>query len=196
MEYALVARPLRAKLNDLIGGLPGLLVHEFLDVASAMPPERLRWSRILKRPLMAHAEPDDNILGAVNIDEVLPYGDARVGGNCATSRRIVFVHRSVASLPEHLRNPDWFWGVYIYSDGDRQFNAKWEAAHGYQWPFIADKRVHPGLEALYRKYMQFEREWSAHAGVCSSEFHEYLYQQELENIRIFLDGQDQLQALT
>ena len=70
------------------------------------------------------------------------------------------------------------------------------AAHGYQWPFIADKRVHPGLEALYRKYMEFEREWSAHAGVCSSEFHEYLYQQELENIRIFLDGQDQLQALT
>ena len=44
--------------------------------------------------------------------------------------------------------------------------------------------------------MQFEREWSAQAGVCSSEFHEYLYQQELENIRIFLDGQDQLQALT
>ena len=45
--------------------------------------------------------------------------------------------------------------------------------------------------------MQFEREWSAHAGVCSSEFHEYLYQQELENIRIaFLNGQDRLQALT
>ena len=106
MEYALVARPLRAKLNDLIGELPCLLVHEFLDIGSAMPPERLRWSRILKRPLMAHAEPDDNILGAVNIDEVLPHKDARVGGNCATSRSIVFIHRSVASLPEHLHDPD------------------------------------------------------------------------------------------
>ena len=63
--------------------------------------------------------------------------------------------------------------------------------------FIGDRRVHPALEGLYRKYMQFEREWSAHAGVCSSEFHEYLYQQELENIRTaFLVGQGRLQALT
>ena len=52
-------------------------------------------------------------------------------------------------------------------------------------------------EDVYRKCMQLERGWSAHAGVCSSEFHEYLCQQELENIRTaFLVGQGRLQALT
>ena len=106
MECALAARPLRAKLNDLIGELPGLLAHEFLDIGSAMPPECLRWSRILKRRLMGHAEPNDNILGAVNIDEVLPYKDAQVGGNFAAQQNIVFIHRSVANLPEHLHHPD------------------------------------------------------------------------------------------
>ena len=59
----LVARPLREKISELIGDIPALLVHEFLDLEAVMPPERLRWSRALGRPFMSGAEPDDDIIG-------------------------------------------------------------------------------------------------------------------------------------
>ena len=50
MVHPLVAHPLREKLGELIGDVPALLVHEHLDLDAVMPPERLRWSRILRRP--------------------------------------------------------------------------------------------------------------------------------------------------
>ena len=50
--YRLVALPLREKLAERIKDLPALLVYESLDITPVMPPERLRWSRRLKRPVM------------------------------------------------------------------------------------------------------------------------------------------------
>ena len=94
MVHPLVACPLRAKICELIGDVPALLVHEFLDLEAVLPPERLRWSRDLGRPFMSVAEPDDNIIGPVWITEVLDE-DARVGGNCVDRDRLLFICRPV-----------------------------------------------------------------------------------------------------
>ena len=118
--YPLVALPLREKLAERIKDLPALLVHEFLDITPAMPAERLRWSRLLKRPVMHPAEQDESCVGTIYIEEVLPYEEAQVGGQCVhRSENIIFVHRSVANLPQRLRCRDFFWGMHLYSELDR-----------------------------------------------------------------------------
>ena len=180
MAYPLVARPLRVKISELIGDIPALLVHKFLDLDAVMPPERLRWSRALGRPCMSVADDDDNIVGPVWITEVLDE-DAKVGGNCVERDRLVFMCRPMRGLPPRCRNMDNFWGVYIYSDGDREFNAEWFEKHGRQWPFIAGG-VHPALRRLYAQYQQFEQVWAQHADDSDFGFHEYMHQQRLDDI--------------
>ena len=151
-----------------------------------MPPERLRWSRTLRRPLISHAEPYDNSIGPVMISEVLEHEDARVGGNCTHRNNILFICRPVRKLQPRHRSPDCFWGVYLYSDDDREFNASWEVTHGHRWPFIAGGGVHPALRRLYRKYQQFEREWSRHADESEMGFYDDLYQQQVDAIDMIL----------
>jgi len=185
MVHPLVARPLREKISELIGDIPALLVHEHLDLEAVMPPERLRWSKTLGRPCMSHAEPDDNIAGPVKIDEVLGHEDARVGGNCVDRDNLLFICRPVRLLPPHCRSMDAFWGVYIYSDKDREFNTKWFEKHGRQWPYIAGG-VHPALRNLYIQYQQFEQVWARHAYDSDMGFHDYLHQQRLDDIDMIL----------
>jgi hypothetical protein len=185
MVHPLVARPLREKISELIGDIPALLVHEYLDLDAVMPPERLRWSRTLGRPFMSGAEPDDNIIGPVWITEVLEHEDARVGGNCVDRDNLLFICRPVRKLQPHQRSVDAFWGVYLYSDDDREFNTKWEEKHGHRWPFIAGG-VHPALRRLCHQYRQFEREWALHADESDMGFHDYLYQQRMEDIDMIL----------
>ena len=184
MAYPLVARPLRVKISELIGDIPALLVHKFLDLDAVMPPERLRWSRALGRPCMSVADDDDNIVGPVWITEVLDE-DAKVGGNCVERDRIVFMCRPMRRLPPRCRNMDNFWGVYIYSDGDREFNAEWFEKHGRQWPFIAGG-VHPALRRLYAQYQQFEQVWAMHADDSDMGFQDFLHQQRMDAIDIIL----------
>ena len=184
MAYPLVARPLREKISELIGDIPALLVHKFLDLDAVMPPERLRWSRALGRPFMSGAEPDDDIIGPVWITEVLGE-DARVGGNCAGRNNLLFMCRPVRKLPPHCRSMDTFWGVYIYSDKDREFNAKWVERHGHHWPYIAGG-VHPALRNLYIQYQQFEQAWAMHADDSDMGFQDFLHQQRMDAIDIIL----------
>ena len=54
------------------------------------------------------------------ISEVLEHEDARVGGNCADRDNLLFICRPVRTLPPRHRSPDYFWGVYLYSDGFRE----------------------------------------------------------------------------
>ena len=187
MAYPLVARPLRAKFGELIGELPALLVHEFLDLEAVMPPERLRWSRALGRPFMSRAEDDDDIIGPAWITEVLDE-DTRVGGNCVDGNRLVFMCRPLRMLPPRCRNMDNFWGVYIYSDGDREFIADWFEKHGRRWPFIAGG-MHPALRRLYDQYEQFEQVWAQHADDSDFGFQEYMHQQRLDDLdMIIMEG--------
>ena len=183
MAYPLVARPLREKISELIGDIPALLVHKFLDLDAVMPPERLRWSRALGRPFMSVADDDDDIVGPVWITEVLDE-DAKVGGNCVEGDRLVFMCRPMRRLPPRCRNMDNFWGVY-YSDGEREFNADWFEKHGRQWPFIAGG-VHPALRRLYAQYQQVEQVWAQHADDSDFGFHEYMHQQRMDAIDIIL----------
>ena len=188
MVHPLVARPLRVKISKLIGDIPALLVHEFLDLDAVMPPERLRWSRAVGRPFMSGAEPDDDIIGPVWITEVLDE-DARVGGNCAGRNNLLFMCRPVRKLPPRCRNMDNFWGVYIYSDGDRGFNANWLEKHGRKWPFVVGG-VHPALRSRYNQYLNFERAWSQHADDSDFGFHEYRHQQRLDDFdQILMEAQ-------
>ena len=50
----------------------------FLDIAPLMPPERLRMSRLLKRPLMEGTTPNEESISQVFIEEVLPYPECDV----------------------------------------------------------------------------------------------------------------------
>ena len=172
------------KISELVGDIPALLVHEYLDLDAVMPPERLRWSRTLGRPFMSGAEPDDNIIGPVWSTEVLEHEDARVGGNYAGRNNLLFICRPVRKLQSRHHSPDAFWGVYLYSDDDREFNAKWEDKHGHRWPFIAGGGVHPALRRLYHKYQKFEREWSPHADKSEMGFYDDLCQQQVDSINM------------
>ena len=185
MVYPLVARPLRAKLGELIGDIPALMVHEFLDLEAVMPPERLRWSKALGRPCMNMADDEEDTISGVWITEMLPYEDVRVGGNCVQNDRLVFMCRPVRLLEPYYHRVDFFWGVYIYSNGDRQFNAERFEKHGHRWPFIAGG-VHPALRRLYNQYVNFERAWSEHADDSDFGFHEYIYQQRMEEFDMIL----------
>jgi len=188
MVYPLVARPLRVKISELIGDIPALLVHEFLDLEAVVPPERLRWSKALGRPWMSPADDDENAMGPVWISEILDE-DTRVGGNCVQNDLLVFMCRPVRLLPPRCRNMDNFWGVYIYSDGDRGFNANWLEKHGRRWPFVVGG-VHPALRSLYNQYLDFERAWSEHADDSDFGFHEYRHQQRLDDFdQILMEAQ-------
>ena len=131
-------------------------------------------------------EPNDSILGIIKIDEVLQHKDARVGGSCAHRNNIIFIHRPVRNLEPRHRHPDCFWGVYLYSDGDREFNAEWEVEHGDRWPFITGGGVHPALRRLYHKHQQFEREWPQHADESEMGFYDDLCQQQVDAIESIL----------
>ena len=153
MCYPLVALPLREKLAERIKDLPALLVHQFLDITPVMPPERLRWSRLLKRPVMHPAEQEESCIGTIYIEEVLPYQEAQVGGQCVHhSESIIFVERSVADLPQRLHRRDFYWGVQLHSELGRPFTEAWEAKYGYHWPRIAHKTIHPALARLFHRY--------------------------------------------
>ena len=184
MAYPLVARPLRVKISELIGDIPALLVHKFLDLDAVMPPERLRWSRALGRPFMSGAEPDDDIIGPVWITEVLDE-DARVGGNCAGRNNLLFMWRPVRKWPPRYRNSDNFWGVYIYSDKGRQFNAKWVEKHGHHWPYIGGG-MHPALRNLCIQHQHFEQAWALHADESDMGLQDYLHQQHMDVLDIVL----------
>ena len=119
--------PAAGEAGGRIKDLPALLVHEFLDITSVMPPECLRWSRVLKRPVMHLADQGDRCVGTIYIEEVLPYREAQVGGQCVHyGESIIFVARSVADLPSRLHCRDFFWGAHLYSDLGRPFTEAWE----------------------------------------------------------------------
>ena len=184
MCYPLVALPLREKLAERIKGLPALLVHEFLDITPVMPPEGLRWRRLLKRPVMHPAEQGDRCVGTIYIEEVLPHQVAQVGGQCVyRSESVIVVERSVADLPLRLRCRDFFWSVHLYSERDRHFTEAWEAKYGYHWPRIAHKTTHPALARLFHRYLDFEFAWSGHAGDQALGFYDWLVEETIGSFR-------------
>ena len=132
----------------------------FLDITPLMPPERLRMSRLLKRPLMEGATP--NAISHVFIGEVLPYPECDVEVQYNDDGDIYVATGPLGELLLDFPEQSSFFWVLIRSEMDREFGAVWRAMHGTDWPFVADRAVHPALINLHRRYVQFWCNWCGH----------------------------------
>ena len=148
----------------LFQGFKEMLIP-YLDIAPLMPPERLRWSRILKRPLLEQSS-DEALICPIWPEEIRPYPQCDVRWYCKDGDIIEVASGTASEMPE-----DAFW-VYIRGDGDEEFAAAWLLKHGHDWPFVADRQPHPALSKLRRRYMRFWGDWSDHGESIVDEHYE------------------------
>ena len=134
-------------------------IHEFLDIEPLMPPGRLRFSKLLGRPLMRYL--DCKCLEREFLDNLQDI-DCTVAGEygdrlyAATEnrywQRLRVWSGHVSSAPRDLV------GVMIISDEDLDFGRKWYATYGYTWPHVDDgdegPEVHPAIAHLWPVYHQ------------------------------------------
>ena len=138
-------------------------VYEFLDIEPLMPPGRLRFSKLLGRPMMDTLQ--CNCTGVANIDE-LRHMDCRVHGGSAFYLFRSTVPTSYRPWMGHVRDAPNLVGVRIISDEDADWGEAWYRRYNALWPEIADGEygiVHPALENLTAIHDDFEVEWSAAA---------------------------------
>jgi hypothetical protein len=155
----------------------------FLDITPLMPPERLRWSRLLKRPLMDQATPGSKTVSSVFIDEVLPHPDCEVYGYYEDD---IVEPGLVEDLPVDLRVRSSFYWVFIRSELDTEFTVAWRATHGQDWPFIAEMTPHPALLNLHQRYLQFWCSWCDHGAALSEAFDERLVAAGIPTITYYM----------
>ena len=147
----------------LFEGLKEMLLP-YLDVAPLMPPERLRWSRLLRRPLMEQA--GQSIIAAVSAEEMRPYPDCDVLWHHKDEDFVGVESGTADELPA-----DAFW-VYMLSEGDEGFADEWRAKHGHPWPFVEHRQAHKALAHLRRRYMRSWADWTDHGGAIMEAFHD------------------------
>ena len=142
-------------------------VKSYLDITALMPPTRLRWSRLLGRPMMEtvttlvdHRMGDE--IGPVYIDEVLDT-DAVISYRYLRADGRRDWHTSVRAA-DLKGNRAEFWYVRIIDATlqDVQFEFDWRVCYGHPWPKVAPGIVHPCLARLYDRYVTFDEEWRAH----------------------------------
>ena len=144
----------------------------YLDIEPLMPPERLRWSRILGRPLMEQTmiQACQTTIAAVMTEEMQPYPDCEVFGYHQEEDYVGNYQMRFDEIPE-----DPFW-LYIVSEGDDDFAAAWLLKHGHEWPFVVDRQPHPALANLHRRYMRCWGDWHEHGSAIMEAFHnEYTF---------------------
>ena len=142
-------------------------VKSYLDISSLMPPTRLRWSRLLGRPMMetvtvlANHRVGDEI-GPVYIDEVVNT-DAVISYRYLRADGRRDWHTSVRAADLRGNRAD-FWYVRIIDATlqDVRFEFDWRACYGQAWPKVASGAIHPCLARLYERYVTFNEEWCAH----------------------------------
>ena len=142
-------------------------VKSYLDISSLMPPTRLRWSRVLGRPMMetvtvlANHRVGDEI-GPVYIDEVLNT-DAVISYRYlrANGRRDWHTGVQATDLRGN-RTEVWYMRIIDTTLQDVSFEFNWRACYGQPWPKVASGAVHPCLARLYDRYVTFNDEWRAH----------------------------------
>ena len=139
-------------------------IFEFLDVAPLMPPARLRFSKLLGRPLMEPVE--CHCVATVSLDEVR---DTEWEVHGQTGNEIRFAIGEAWPRPYldvwcglARDAPADLVGVCLVSNEDWTFGAGWQARHGACWPAQAldDFEIdHPAIEPLVRRYHEWQREW-------------------------------------
>ena len=138
-------------------------IFEFLDITPLMPPARLRFSKLLGRPVMGSVH--CHCVAAVSLDEVRDT-DWEVCGQTGNVIRFEIgewpspyldVWRGLArDAPADLV------GVCLVSDEDWKFGVRWQHEHGACWPAQAldDFEIdHPAVEPLIRRWREWSREW-------------------------------------
>jgi hypothetical protein len=144
-------------------------VGAFLNIDTLMPPMRLRWSRILGRPVMQRVSvvvdrrAGDEV-GCVYIDEVC-------GRACTVSYRALhngrrdWYHQVPSTdivVGDRPREQYWYARVVDATYQDVPFELDWRARYAQVWPYVAARTVHPALVRLYYRYLVFEEEWREH----------------------------------
>ena len=152
------------KLDEQLFAGAAAKIHEFLDIEPLMPPGRLRFSKLLGRPLMRYL--DCKCLEKEFLDNLQDI-DCTVAGEygdrlyAATEnkywQRLRVWSGHVSSAPRDLV------GVMITSDEDLDFGRKWYATYGNTWPFVEagdeGPEVHPAFAYLYPVYHQHIWVW-------------------------------------
>ena len=151
----------------------GQAVLEFLgDPTPYMPPSRLRWSRLLRRPVMDMEDDDDEFEVQVLRGELIRFGDTPI--QC-TWRRNENAMPTVARCPARAA-PRHAWCVAVLStrqDGD--FFEAWRRRYRNDWPLVRVRRagivvarvtvetesVHPQLYKHCRRHATFADAWRA-----------------------------------
>ena len=165
-------------------------IESFLDVGRLMPPNRLRWSKVLGRPLLHKLYRQDSppgrpyerayvdygdLVGAVMIEEVIDL-DCMIFGRLPTEYGIDKVVRRTSELRPseveemfdvHIIDPAW---------SDDEFAATWHAKYGTEWPCVGEGRIHHGLCKLHGKYTGFKLEWSLRSQKRESAFWAWFFQ--------------------
>ena len=139
------------------------MLMPYLDITPLMPPDRLRWSRLLKRPVME--QNDGDLICPTWPEEIRPYPECNVRWYCMYDDIIEVVCGTASELPE-----DAFW-VCIRGESDDDFAAAWLLKHGHDWPFVADRQPHHALANLRRRYMRFWGGWSDHGDAITDDFY-------------------------
>ena len=152
---------------DEVAGFPLFrAVDPYLDPGSLMPPLRLRWSRILGRPMMDRVTVVAyggmaEVVGPVFIDEVAGQDCLVSGRHFDAGRRDFLTNVPAATL---AGNRDRFWYMRLMDPlyQDAQFEFAWRARYGLHWPMIAPATVHPVLARLYERFVAFHGTWVDH----------------------------------
>jgi hypothetical protein len=128
-------------------------VHEFLDIEPLMPPGRLRFSKLLGRPLMRclsckclEEEFIDNLQG-IDCTVAGEYGERLyVSPTSDYCQRLRVWSGHVSAAPMDLV------GVVIVSDEDLEFGRRWAAKYKHIWPWVNDgddgMEAHPAIAYL------------------------------------------------
>ena len=158
---ALRAVATQGQQDDFMGFPLLRAVASYLAIEELMPPARLRWSRVLGRPLMDRIDVSGDMIGPVFIEEV-------VGRDCLICCVVFNLdtlrttrHNSVPAM-DGVGDRDVYSSVMI-SDPDNldaQFEVAWMERYGRGWPVIHPGVVHPALRHLCDRFCDFMDSWS------------------------------------
>ena len=178
IQMALRAAATQGQQDDAMAFPLLRLVKSYLTVDELMPPTRLRWSRILGRPMM------DRIIATRYhmADEVGPvYIEEVIGRDCLVSgRRLVdgnrmFIDPVPAATLSGDRTEFWYLRILDPLNRDVDFEQVWRDRYGLPWPLLAPFAVHPALRRLHNNYVRFLDAWARR----SQEREETIYRQRV-----------------
>ena len=135
------------------------MVADYLNLDQLMPPCRLRWSRLLRRPMMEMftTSSEGDIIGLVFVEEIIPHNARILSYEAVPQDRFTVVQTLRWSSSCRGRTHRDIWEVSILGEDneDEPFMEAWKQRYGEGWPLVGRERAHPALQNLYRNYQRF-----------------------------------------